>query len=169
MKFLSDLFSNNNQISEKIPAIMPPGAINQIKQGIIPNMRTNKIILTQGETCHFAERAILITEKTKKRMEGRSKGMSIRVCKGITYRIGKHNGIPLEEVTIERNKGLIYVTNKRIIFISDKNAFDKKYKYLSACIPYEDGIKLQFGNNTFTLVIPDGNALGKLISMLNNL
>lgn len=169
MKFFSDLFSNNNQTNAKIPAIMPQGAIDQINQGIIPNMRTNKIILTQDETCHFAERAILITEKTKKRIEGRSKGMSIRLCKGVTYRTGKHNGIPVEEVIVEKNKGLIYVTNKRIIFISDKNAFDKKYKYLSACIPYADGIKLQFGNNTFTLNVPDGNALSKVICMINNL
>lgn len=168
MKAFSNIFASQNQINEKIPPIMPQGAVQQINQGIIPTMRTNKIILTKGETCHFVERAILVTEKVKKRMDGRSRGMSIRICKGLTYRVGKHQGTPVEEVIVERNKGLIYVTNKRVIFISDKNAFDKKYKYLSACIPYADGVKLQFGNNIFTLMVPDGNTLNKVIAMVNN-
>ena len=68
MGLFSDLFSQNNSADEHIPAIMPPGALDQIRQGIIPTMRTDRIMLTQGEVCHFSERAILMTEKTKKDM-----------------------------------------------------------------------------------------------------
>lgn len=69
MGLFSDLFSQNNSADEHIPAIMPPGALDQIRQGIIPTMRTDRIMLTQGEVCHFSERAILMTEKTQKRYE----------------------------------------------------------------------------------------------------
>lgn len=68
MGLFSDLFSQNNTADEHIPAIMPPGALDQIRQGIIPTMRTDRIMLTQGEVCHFSERAILMTEKTQKDM-----------------------------------------------------------------------------------------------------
>lgn len=68
MGLFSDLFSQNNSADEHIPAIMPPGALDQIRQGIIPTMRTDRIMLTQGEVCHFSERAILMTEKTQKDM-----------------------------------------------------------------------------------------------------
>lgn len=69
MGLFSDLFSQNNSADEHIPAIMPPGALDQIRQGIIPTMRTDRIMLTQGEVCHFSERAILMTEKTQKRYD----------------------------------------------------------------------------------------------------
>lgn len=68
MGLFSDLFSQNNSADEHVPAIMPPGAMDQIRLGIIPTMRTDRIMLTQGEVCHFSERAILMTEKTQKDM-----------------------------------------------------------------------------------------------------
>lgn len=144
MGLFSDLFSQNNSADEHIPAIMPPGALDQIRQGIIPTMRTDRIMLTQGEVCHFSERAILMTEKTQKRYVGNSSGFSFRVCKGVTYRTGQRRGRPIEETYTEKNKGLLYVTNKRIIFVSDKNAFDKKLKSLTAITPYSNAVQLRF-------------------------
>jgi hypothetical protein len=88
--------------------------------------------------------------------------------KWVTYRTGRYSGKPVEERSIEYHKGLIYVTNKRIIFISDVNGFDKKYRYLTACVPYADGVKLQFGKTTYTLLVPDGNVLSRIIVMVNN-
>ena len=83
---------------------MPPGALDQIRQGIIPTMRTDRIMLTQGEVCHFSERAILMTEKTQKRYVGNSSGFSFRVCKGVTYRTGQRRGRPIEETYTEKTK-----------------------------------------------------------------
>lgn len=169
MGIFSDLFSpEKNSVSESIPPIMPAGAITQINNGILPIMNTDKIMLTKGEECHFAERAILVTEKVSKRYEGRSNGYSIKLSKHVTYRVGKNNGRPVEEITEEKTKGLIYVTNKRIIFLSDKNAFDKKYSALTACMPYSNAVKLQFGTKTFTLMLPDGGAFANVITMIGN-
>lgn len=166
MGFLDGLFGSNGD--ENIPAIMPDGAIDQIRRGITPNMRTDKILLSKGEICHFAERAILVTEKTKRHYEGRNNGYSIRLTKRITYRTGKSKGVPVDDVIIEKTKGLIYVTDKRVIFVSDKNAFDKKIKSLTACVPYSNAVKLQFGSSTYTLMVPDGGALSAVISLLGN-
>lgn len=169
MGFFSDLFSSeNDSISEAIPPIMPDGAIAQINSGILPIMNTDKIILTKGEECHFAERAILITEKVSKRYEGRTNGYSIKLSKHVTYRVGKNKGKSVEEITQEKTKGLVYVTNKRIIFLSDKNAFEKKYLALTACMPYSNAVKLQFGTKTFTLMLPDGGAFGNVITLIGN-
>lgn len=169
MGFFSELFPNAVPINDNIPAIMPQGAINQINNGIIPTMHTDKIMLVKGEACHFADRAIMMTEKVTRHFEGKSNGVSVRLCKGVTYRTGRSKGTPVEEITIEKTKGLIYVTNKRIIFVADKNAFDKKYRYLTAVVPYTDGIKFQFGSKTYALLVPDGNALGNIINLINNI
>lgn len=165
MGLFSDLFSSENtSISENISPIMPAGAIAQINNGILPIINTDKIMLTKGEECHFAERAILVTEKVLKRYEGRSNGYSIKLSKHVTYRVGKNKGRPVEEITEEKTKGIIYITNKRIIFLSDKNAFDKKYSVLTACMPYSNAVKLQFGTKPFTLMLTDGGAFGNVIT-----
>lgn len=171
MGLFSDLFpqnSSSNVVDEHIPAIMPPGALEQIRKGIIPTMRTDRIMLTQGEDCHFSERAILLTEKTQKRYVGNSSGFSFRICKGVTYRTGQRRGTPVEETYTEKNKGLLYITNKRIIFVSDKNAFDKKLKSLTAITPYSNAVQFQFSNKTYTVLVPDGRSVSSLISLINN-
>lgn len=169
MGLFSGIFSPNTPTpaDESIPAIMPPGALDQIRRGIVPTMRTDRIMLTQGEICHFSERAILMTEKTQKRYVGSSSGFSFRVCKGVTYRTGQRRGTPVEETYTEKNKGLLYITNKRIIFVSDKNAFDKKLKSLTAVTPYSNAVQFQFSSKTYTALVPDGGIINALISLIN--
>ena len=167
MGLLSNLFGGNKQSDENIPAIMPAGAIEQIRRGILPSMNTNQLMLTSGEVCHFSERAIRVTEKKSKHYEGGSNGVSIRIAKGVTYRTGRYKGIPVEDISYVKIKGLLYITNKRIVFVSDGQAFEKKFKSLTACVPYSNAIKLQFGNTNITLMVPDGNAANMVISMIN--
>ena len=81
MGIFSNLFGNNND--ENIPAIMPPGAIDQIRRGILPTINTNQLMLTANEQCHYSERAIRVTEKKSKHYEGGSQGVSVRIMKGL--------------------------------------------------------------------------------------
>lgn len=164
---LSNLFGSSNQADENIPAIMLAGAIDQIRRGILPTMNTNQLMLTNGEVCHFSERAIRVTEKKSKHYERGSKGVSIRIAKGVTYRTGKHKGVPVEDISYVKTKGLLYITSKRIVFVSDGQAFEKKFNTLTACVPYLNAIKLQFGNTTITLTVSDGNAVNMVITMIN--
>lgn len=131
-------------------------------------MTTDNIIMTKGEECHFTEKAILVKEKVTKRYEGRSNGVSIRLSKHVIYRIGQNRGKPVEEVTQEKTKGLVYVTSKRIIFMADKNAFDKKYSTLTGCTPFSNAIKLRFETKTFTLMVPGSGAIGNVFTMISN-
>lgn len=119
------------------------------------------------KVCHFSERSIRVTEKKSKHYEGGSKGVSIRIAKGVTYRTGKHKGVPVEDISYVKTKGLLYITNKRIVFVSDGQAFEKKFNTLTACVPYLNAIKLQFGNTTITLTVSDGNAVNMVITMIN--
>ena len=171
MGFLSDMFGNNKSqnvsIAPVIPAKMPAGAIQQIESGILPVMNTSKLLLKRGEVCHYVERAILITEKIVRHMEGASKGFSFRVCKGVTYRTGKFKGTPVEERIEEQTKGILYITNKRIVFIAEKNGFDKNFRYLTAVTPYSNGIVLQYGNKNYTLYLPDGAVANRVIELGN--
>lgn len=171
MEFLKKIFFDRqpeNELKEKIPAIMPEGAILQINNGFIPNIKTSRILLASNEKCCFVERAVLINEKIKKHTEGRTRGVSFRICKGLTYKVGKYAGNPVETKIIEKTKGLIYITNKRIIFVSEKNSFEKKYNSLTASTLFNEGINLQFSNKSYKFLMPNSFVLNKVIYMINN-
>lgn len=53
------------------------------------------------------------------------------------------------------------------MFVSDGQGFEKKFRTLTACVPYTNAVKLQFGNTTITLMVPDGNAGNQVISMIS--
>ena len=56
----------------------------------------------------------------------------------------------------EYTKGILYFTGRRIVFVARKFGFDQKISKLTAVTPYANGMELQFGNKTFTLLLPDG-------------
>lgn len=120
--------------------------------GILPNLQADKLILNSGETCHFVDVAAIITEK--KHYESRHDGASFRVFKGFTYHTGDTKSVPVVEP--EYTKGILYFTGRRIIFVARKFGFDQKISKLTAVTPYTNGMELQFGNKTFTLLLPDG-------------
>lgn len=62
-----------------------------------------------------------LEEKKRTRYVGGSQGVSIRVMKGMSYRIGNHRGEKIsEEYTQSIGEGGLYITTKNIIFCGPK-------------------------------------------------
>lgn len=81
--------------------------------------------------------------KTQRHFEGGSHGASIRIMKGVYYRVGAFKGHPVEvQVTEKTDRGLLVVTNKNIFFGGLKH-LKIPIKKLVSLEPHSDGIKLQ--------------------------
>lgn len=81
-------------------------------------------------------------EKTGRRYVGGSRGISMRVCKGVYYRVGASKGHSIEyQYHNELGSGVFIVTNKNLYFIGDKQVKISISKVLSFK-PYSDGIEL---------------------------
>jgi len=53
--------------------------------------------------------------KTIRKYKGRSRGVSVRIVKGVTYRYGASEGEPVDETTlIQRGVGRLYITNQSV-------------------------------------------------------
>lgn len=82
-------------------------------------------------------------EKTGKRYEGGSQGVSIRICKGVYYRVGASKGYAVDYTyTNPLGRGVLVVTNKNIIFIGAK-ALKFAINKIISFKAYKDGIELQ--------------------------
>jgi hypothetical protein len=69
---------------------------------------------------------------------------SIRICKGLRYRVGSvsTSRVTRDELT-EIDRGTIYVTNKRLIFSGTKKNTTMRLSTILSFEPYSDGLLLE--------------------------
>lgn len=80
-------------------------------------------------------------EKTRRSFVGRSEGVSVRVMRGVYYRIGGFRGHPVETSQMERvDSGVLGVTTKHLYFASARKSFRIPYAKIVTFTPYSDGI-----------------------------
>lgn len=151
-----------------VTSILPVAAVNEIKGGRLPVLNTDTIFQKKDEYCHYIDKAILLKEKTKKHYKGKHVGYSVPgLFKGDRIHVGGGTVDPVEEIITEQFKGILYITNKRIIFVAKQNGFDKMYRYLSAVIPYSNAIEFQYGSTVYCLLVPDGSLANDVIKLIN--
>lgn len=81
-------------------------------------------------------------EKTGRKYVGGSRGVSLRVCKGVYYRVGGSKGHSVEyQYQNDLGVGQFIITNKNLYFIGNKQVKMGISKVLSFT-PYSDGIEL---------------------------
>ena len=79
--------------------------------------------------------------KTRRRRQGTSHGLSIRVAKGLYYRPSAFSNQSVEwEETVHEDTGLLGVTSKHIYFHGPRKRFRVRYDRIVSFEPYRDGI-----------------------------
>lgn len=117
----------------------------------LPIVQSN-LVLADGETCHYCGPATFVkTKNVVVGYSGGSRGTSIRVAKGMSFRVGAQKAAPIRGDVQERTNGVLSITNKRVVFSGNKGSFDKKITALSAVTPYSNGIAFQFGETQYPL------------------
>lgn len=159
---LLDVILGKNQIP-KVTSILPVAAKQEIMAGRLPILNTDKVFLKRGEKIHYIDKAINLEIKTKKvyRHVGHS---GPGIFKGNRYNVGVAK--PIETQEMVQHRGILYVTNQRIIFQASEWGYDKSYKNLTAVEPYVDACELQFGNKTFNMIVEDGNLLNQVLQLV---
>lgn len=72
----------------------------------------------------------------------------------------------IEHGELVQHRGILYVTNQRIVFQAFEKGFDKTYRYLTAVTPYVDACELQFGSKTYNMYVDDGNLLYEVLQLV---
>ena len=155
MGFL-DLFTTKT--TPIVPSVLPDSAKQKILCGQLPVLQPNNLFLKNGEACHYADRAIYEKRTVTKKRIRKNTGYSMPgLFKGTRIHMGGGNTEYVEDVKYSTIKGVLYVTTKRIIFVSGSDGFDRKVEDLVAVTPYANCIEFQFRKETLKLFVPDGN------------
>ncbi len=120
----------------------------------MPNIQPTGLILQKNEIAHWEETANLLEEKVIKRgYVGRSQGVSFRIAKGITYRVGESKGqLVSESAIIPIATGRFVITNKRAVFSGDRKSFNIKLDSIINVEMYSDGLNITDGKGTPRIV-----------------
>lgn len=103
------------------------------------------IKLYKSEVCYFTCSALWNEFRTvTRRINYAGVSTRIRIAKGVYYRVGT---IAPQRITSEElkliDRGTIYLTNKRVIFMGIQKNFTLRLERLLAFSPYSDGIELE--------------------------
>ncbi len=85
-----------------------------------------------------------LEERVRTRYEGGSRGVSVRVARGVYYRAGGFKGERVQTAeTVHADTGLLGLTDKHIYFAGPSKRFRIRYDKIVAFEPYSDGIGIQ--------------------------
>ena len=112
-------------------------------------------------------------QKTRRQYVGGSQGVSMRIARGLYYRVGAFKGEPVFSTeTVHVDTGILGITNKHIYFSGNAKSFRIKYGKIVSFVPYSDGMGIQRDAATAkpqSFVVGDGWFIYNLVTNLANL
>ena len=113
-------------------------------KGVEPD--DNSLVQKKGELVLWAGTGIYHEAgRTASRYVGGSSGFSIPIMAGIRYRVGSFKGqvVPGEEMQMDKDQGMVKITNQRLIFDGLVRNNTWTFKTILAIEPYENGIRVE--------------------------
>ena len=88
-------------------------------------------------------------QKTKREYVGKSHGVSIRIAKGVYYRIGASKGTPVDTTYMDLiDTGCVCLTDKNIYFSSSNSSFRIPYNKIISVNPHSNGVEINTERST---------------------
>ncbi|MEK7231548.1 MAG: hypothetical protein AAB115_05940 [Pseudomonadota bacterium] len=144
LKLSRDALDQNGAFSRVVKA----GVIRDLLEGKVPN----RIKIAQPLPFNFQKSEQLIwvfsnvdylEDRAKTKYEGGSHGVSIRIMKGLYYRVGAFKGEAVSRTErLHVDTGLLGVTTKHIYFSGPKKSLRVRHDNIVSLRPYSDGIAI---------------------------
>ena len=162
MGLFEAIFGTQNQIPT-VTTILPDAARQEIVAGRLPILNTDKLFLKRCEKIHFIDKAINLEQKVVK--EYVHTGHSTPgLLNGNRWSTGR--GKTIEHTKMIQHRGILYITNQRIVFQATEWGFDKTYRYLTAITPYSNACEMQFGNKSYCMIVADGSIVNQVLQLI---
>lgn len=145
--------------------------LNELDNSYLPTVHAPGIVLQKAEVAHWQAGAQMLVSKTVTTgyTGSSSSGISIRVMKGVNYRIGSSRSRPIRQQVTQRISGTLVITSKRALFNGTGKSFSITFGSLLSFDPYSDGIGLQKSNGpSYMLELPNFQASEVTFKVLQN-
>ena len=132
--------------SGALTTLAQAGAIRDLTEGTIPQRQNiqSRIpfnLMKSEKLVWVFQNVAYLEDVTRREMHGSSRGLTIRVARGIYYRPSTFKSRVVEwDETVRLDTGLMGLTTKHIYFAGDTKRFRVRYDRIVAFEPYSDGI-----------------------------
>lgn len=111
---------------------------------MLPTVEDVPLVLRKNDRCIIALPNVqLCEERMVREYVGGSRGVSIRVMKGVSYRVGNFAGQSVSRPEIKQvDMGTLYVTTKRFDFSGSRMHIDIPLSKIESLEMYSDGIQI---------------------------
>jgi hypothetical protein len=119
--------------------------IGRIESGQLPVLQNPGISMQRGETPHFIFDNVQFLQERVLRTyyQGGSSGVSIRIMRGVSYRVGAHRGERVSETgLVHLDTGRLIMTSKRIIFSGPSRGFTLPIAKIVNVAAYSNGASI---------------------------
>ncbi len=148
----------------EVDSMLPEAAIQAIMSGQLPILKTSRVFLNYGELCHYMDNAVYQKEKKIRVSNRTNNGYRMPgLFKGTAFYMGNGQTKSREVSEYIQIKGILFVTNQRIIFSSSDEGFVFEMAKLTALTPYTNAVEMQFSNKTYTIFVPNGNVVSNVV------
>ena len=122
--------------------------VAEINDGRLPIEKSSPLILRSGEIARYSCRVALMKETAVREFRGGSQGVSIRIAKGVNYRVGGVRGrsVVVGTTQTEQDTGDLVITDRRAVFIGGNRTLEFRYDRLIALEQFRDGIRMNVSN-----------------------
>lgn len=152
-----------------VQSILPDAAKQEILRGRLPILSTTTVFLKSGENCHYIDKAIHEKKIVRKRLKNRNMSYTMPgFFKGHRIRTGGGNTDVVDNVQYETIRGILYITNQRIIFVGENGGFDFTLDKLIAITPYSNCVEMQLSKENYKLFIPDGSIINTVMQLIKS-
>ena len=138
---------NANKSLEKV---VQSKVLQELLNGQVPSPRITisgnfPFILGKNEHMLWLFRDVTLQmQKVRRETVGRTRGVSIRICKGVYYRTGGFRGHPIETTYMQRiGTGSVCLTDKNLYFHSPEKSLKIPFSKILSLDPYSNGMGLQ--------------------------
>lgn len=137
-----------SDVEQAIQQYRAPLFIAQVNDGRLPEFHTARIMLKRGEIAHLESAAQLLKEVQIKEFRGGSRGVSFRIAKGVSYRVGASRGrmhVIGTELQVQ-DEGTLMVTSQRAVFAGTRKTVEVSFAKLIGLNVFNDGIQFHVSN-----------------------
>lgn len=129
------------------------------------------ISLQKGEVCYYQNSCRWLEHrKVTKGVSYSGVSGSFKIAKGIRYRVGyvKPKRVTVDTLS-EIDKGNLFLTNKRIIFMGANKNSNIKYSSVLSIVPYSDGVGIEKDSGKSPILMcSDADIMARILARLNN-
>jgi hypothetical protein len=123
-------------------------AVARANDGRLSIIEQAKIMTKKNEVVHLEVPAALMKEVAVREWQAGSSGMSFRIAKGVSYRVGQTRGKSVvvgTELQVE-DSGVLSVTSQRVVYMGNRKTIDVPFAKMVNIDVFTDGIRVHASN-----------------------